>query len=50
MPDYRGRAVFVGNLPESIRESDLDDLFYKVCVFYFLGALGGGMTYILIAC
>lgn len=26
------RTIYVGNLPADIRESEIEDLFYKVCV------------------
>jgi len=29
MPNYFGRGLFVGNLPEDVRERDLEDLFHK---------------------
>lgn len=33
------RTVYVGNLPGDIRESEIEDIFYKVCWFCFIKSL-----------
>ena len=29
------RTIYVGNLPSDIREWEIEDLFYKVCLEFF---------------
>lgn len=33
------RTVYLGNLPGDIRESEIEDLFYKVCWLCFIVSL-----------
>lgn len=36
MSGRSNRTIYVGNLPLDIRESEVEDLFYKVCTVYNL--------------